>query len=43
MATPEIMTALKAAAETRLGQYRNADGTVSFEAPAVFAIAEVEP
>ncbi|MCT4369528.1 methyltransferase domain-containing protein [Yangia mangrovi] len=41
MATPEIMAALKTAAEDRLGRYRNSDGTVSFDAPAVFAIAEV--
>ncbi|UOA27847.1 methyltransferase domain-containing protein [Pseudosulfitobacter sp. DSM 107133] len=38
-APPQIMQALKAAAADRLGKYRNADGTVSFDAPAIFAIA----
>ncbi|MDK3019227.1 class I SAM-dependent methyltransferase [Pseudodonghicola flavimaris] len=40
-ATPRIMADLKAAAAERLGKYCNADGTVSFEAPAIFAVATV--
>ncbi|SDF96169.1 methyltransferase domain-containing protein [Alloyangia pacifica] len=41
LATPEIMATLKAAAAEPLGQYRNSDGTISFEAPAIFAVAQV--
>ncbi|WP_353471432.1 methyltransferase domain-containing protein [Salipiger sp. H15] len=40
-ATPESMRALKDAAAERLSQYRNSDGTVSFEAPALFAVARI--
>ncbi|MBE9637336.1 class I SAM-dependent methyltransferase [Salipiger mangrovisoli] len=41
LATPETMAALKARAPEVLGQYRNSDGTISFEAPAFFAVAQV--
>ncbi|NDW01836.1 class I SAM-dependent methyltransferase [Salipiger sp. PrR002] len=41
MATPEVMRSLEKAAEERLGKYRNSDGTVSFDAPAFFAVARV--
>ncbi|EPX85135.1 class I SAM-dependent methyltransferase [Salipiger mucosus] len=40
-ATPRIMQTLKAAAPDRLGRYRNDDGTLCFESPAIFAVAEV--